>query len=101
MPQPATENMLTAAQVCDRLAVSPAWLGRHRSLFVWIRIPGRGKTGEEYRYTEASVTAYIQRGLARVSDAENPFRGRTVAEMTQLIKSRAIPLPACFNEKPQ
>lgn len=85
--------------MCDRLAVSPAWLGRHRSLFEWIRIPGRGATGEEYRFTEASVESYVRRGIARTHDSENPFRGRTVAEMTALIKARAIPLPAFFDSQ--
>jgi len=96
--QPSDLTLLTSAQVCERLCVSQSWLSRHRSLFQWIRIPGRGRAAEEYRYLKSSMEAYVQRGLLQVHDGGNPFMTKTVQEVAALIRSRSIPLSEIFQE---
>jgi hypothetical protein len=69
------------------LSVSSAWLARHRCLFEWFRVPGRGATGKEYRFTLASVEGYIKRGIAEAAHGGNPYAGKSIFEITALIKA--------------
>jgi hypothetical protein len=78
--------------VCLRLGVSPAWLARHRNLFEWIQIPGRGVAGLEYRYSRVSVETFASRGVGCKLDSLSPFAGKTVAEITQIMQLRSTAL---------
>jgi hypothetical protein len=83
---------MTGAEVCTELHVSPAWLARHRNLFEWFRIPGRGVTGEEYRFARASIEAYIAGRKTIARESVNPVAGKSIREIAALIKAGKIPI---------
>lgn len=85
-PQPT--RLLTGAEVCALLSVSPSWLGRHRDRLDPVAIPGRGRNGREYRYPVAKVEAFIARGREEVCRADDSFEGKSMEDIIQIIRLR-------------
>jgi hypothetical protein len=80
---------LTTSQACRELGVSAAWLARHRSLFDWFPIPGRGRCGQEYRYTARSIEEYKQRSRKiLVLSGDEPPPGLKTRELAQWFAAR-------------
>jgi hypothetical protein len=85
-PLPAS---LTTLQVCRELGVSAAWLTRHRNLFQWFPIPGRGRNGTEYRYSARSIEEYKHRSRRIfLLGGDEPPEGLTAKELTQWFAAR-------------
>jgi hypothetical protein len=87
LTQNLNQSSITGAEVCAMLSVSPAWLARHRGLFEWFRIPGRGANGQEYRFSKKSIESYMSRGISEALAGSDPFAGKSAKEITSLIKS--------------
>jgi hypothetical protein len=69
--------------------VSPAWLARHRQLFDWFPIPGRGVRGQEYRYTVRSIEEYKQRSRKiLLLGGDHPPPGLTLQELNAWFAAR-------------
>lgn len=80
---------LTTAQVCADLGVSAAWLTRHRNLFAWFPIPGRGRCGQEYRYSVRSIEEYKTRSRRiLLLGGNDPPPGLTTRELAQWFAAR-------------
>ena len=71
--------VLSTELVAQRLGVSQWWVRKHRELFVWWRLPGRGCKRQELRFAEESVTHYIER-------RKSP---RTLAGIIQRVKEES------------
>ena len=89
LQQPLVPLSLTTAQACAELGVSAAWLARHRNLLEWFPIPGRGRRGQEYRYTVRGIEEYKQRSRRIfLLNGDEPPPGLTTRELAQWFEAR-------------
>ncbi|MBU0691511.1 hypothetical protein KKC97_03350 [bacterium] len=86
--QPKISLDLTSKQVCELLGVTANWLKSHGHLFKRRQQPGRGRNGLEWRYDRANVESYRRHGYSETELVENPYHGKSVAEIAAIAKER-------------